>query len=385
MDRRWPKRDFDLPGLKIVFLHYMIPGSWVIMEGGLTSVARSAKKKQTKIGIRVPSLYTQLKTLLYRELWSQSQRRYARPNWNYPGPVAWMAVTLFPLIWHLRFGNSEGEFLGVFSVTTALLVVLMASRASLYNAVSSAHAFRQNTVVVTRTTPYSLATTQLAKLVACLLPLWVELVLNTALQLLAFSLLGGLPMTTVLGANLFLGAVTIVFGCLGAWLGMLHPDVSRAARTSSWVVFVILFFSLLLEALTNWAVLAILASVWTMLKLKSKQRTSVLLISLLVIPLIYVGTKDLPHEFRWGIFNPVTVVRGLSQNQPAEHLLWPEYRYEGVQKRLERHEIERLARSVPPPQAQARAHLFLLPVGLLYLGLAAIFFGWTHTRWRTAY
>lgn len=337
----------------------------------------------------MPSFVKKMKPLLIRELWSQSHRRYAKHNWSYPGPIAWLVVSLVPLFWHVRFGqryNADDELTGVFSVTSAMVVFLMAYRASLHNAVASAHAFRQNTVAVNRTTPYAGWGAQAAKLIACLLPLWFEVGANLLFQLGVFSLYGKVPVLTVLGLNLFLFAVTVTFGCLGMWLGMLVPDVARAARTSSAVVFIILFGSWLLELLNaQWALLLTGAMIWTLFKISSKQTTPVLISFMLILPMMYLMVQDLPYEFKLSAYNPVIAARALGNSVPAEHLLGPEYERGQVEGLLPQSAIESLAASVTPEEARSRALFHLLPVSCIYLFLAFLLFGWTHTRWRSSY
>ncbi|MBI3928173.1 MAG: hypothetical protein HY319_21700 [Armatimonadetes bacterium] len=339
--------------------------------------------------------------LLLRELSSQSRRRYPRASWSYPGP-AWFlvwALTLALAYWYWGFDASGAEVINprVFLVTAGLLQLwLVAMRSIVYTSVSMAYEVRESTLPVLLSTPLSLVRALLAKLVACLLPLWLELALLLPFNLIFYVWIGGISATLALALNAFLFTVSLLFGGFGLWLGSIASDPEKAAGNARALAFMLLIGTLLLEKILAWWLLVIGVLIWICLVVQPQVRPRqavhsgvIALLLLLSLPFVYKLTESRFHHFELSAYNPLRVVYTLANPKPAYHLV-PD------QIAAARAEAERTGNTVPVTLDQLtsamtqeelleRALFHLLPTGAVYLLLAFVFFRLTVARARQYY
>ncbi|MCA9797283.1 MAG: hypothetical protein KC910_35980, partial [Candidatus Eremiobacteraeota bacterium] len=136
--------------------------------------------------------------LLRRELWSLAKRRYPKRSWSYPGPFWFLLVTLLVLFlqWEVHKVDSGG-YLAFLCFLAAIQTLMISTRAAVYGAVSMAYDVRQNTIAVLRSTPHSLGWAVSAKLIAVMLPMWLELAGFLPLALLTYGWWGGVSPLTI--------------------------------------------------------------------------------------------------------------------------------------------------------------------------------------------
>ncbi len=277
-------------------------------------------------------------------------------------------------------------------LTTMVLIgtaqsLLIAIRAAVYTAVSTAYSRRQNTIAVLRSTPYSLAGAQLAKVVAALLPMWVELAALLPLNLILFSAWGGVSPFTTIALTLFLALVGAVFGCFGMWLGLLIPDPERAAGCARGLVLIILLLSPFLESIgATWQAFFVAGLLWVLYCNRNSQQTGALILTfLLALPCFHLYTEALPYKFQLSSYNPVSVIHQLAEPLPSAHLMGPELAQVSQGERVSEQVIRNLAYQMAPEEAQRRALHHLLPTALLYSLMALAFFQLTFLCLKTLY
>lgn len=335
--------------------------------------------------------------LLQRELWSQARRQYPSRGWTYPGPVWFLVLTLLPLVWWWKVGpESDSSLRTTLVVAGVLQSFLLALRSTLYCSVSMAYEVRQNTLAVLRSTPLSLLRAQIAKLIACLLPLWLELALLLVFNLAVYSWFGGIAVAVSTGLVLFLGTVTLLFGCFGLWLGSVVPDPEKAAGNARGVVLMLMPGTFVLEQLLSWPMLLVAGLIWICLVVQPQVRPGrayqggvAALILLLLLPLLYTFAQSGLHRFELSAYNPMCAVGSLAAERPAPHLLAAELKQarEDAEARGLRDEqsLERLAGTLSVEEVQRRATWHLLPTGVLYLLMAGVFFQLSYSRSKHCY
>lgn len=325
--------------------------------------------------------------LLLKELASQA-RRPGRPGWAYPGPAWFLVVSVAPALVFLRQGAWE-DTRAWFLTAAVFQMWLVAFRSTLYTATSLASDVRQGTLPVLMAAPLSLGGSLWAKLVACLLPLWLELGFGTVLSLLVYSWQGDTRPTTVLAVMGFLFAASLLFGGLGMWIGGLLGEPERAARTSRLLVGILLLATsltptqlpgpIVLVGLLLWMCLVWLPQVRPN---QAVQGSVAALAVLLALPLLYGAGRDLMAGFDLSAANPLRAVYELKPANPwnPEHqaLLAGDPAYEEARREAAFFphpalEIGRRLETDAPAMARLdRAHedravRGLLPLGLVYL------------------
>jgi hypothetical protein len=327
--------------------------------------------------------------LFLKEMAAQARRRLKR-GLTYPGLMWFFLFTHLPPIIFWRAGGQESglDVRAFFSFSVLLQTWLVALRSSLYPAVSMACEMREGTVPVLLSTPLSLTRALSAKLVACLLPLWVEILAVQPLFFGFYVWAEGISLWTVLAVDGFLVAVSLLFGCLGLWLGSQLPEPERAANNAKLVVMMLLVGTLLLESLLTWPFLLVGSVVWMFLMSPSRpgqQSYRGLIYALVVVvslPLLLSLSQGALYNFELGAFNPLRCVYSLGADVPANHLVPDLVDEARVREGGLDTNLQQLKANFDGEETHRRARHHLLPASLVYLGLAILLFRLTLGRLR---
>lgn len=317
-------------------------------------------------------------------------RRRLRRGLTYPGLMWFFLFThVPPIIFWRAGGEQEGFQVRVFFATSVLLQTwLISLRSALYPAVSMSCEVREGTIPVLLSTPMSLSRSLTAKLVACLVPLWIEIL---AVQPLFFGFYvwgEGIAPQTVLAVDGFLISVSLLFGCLGLWVGSQVSDPDKAASHAKVVVLMLLGGTLLLENLLSWPVLVMGSILWVCLMSPSRPGQSYrglvyALVIVVSLPLILTFTGGtLASNFQLSAYNPLCCVYNLGAPEPPDHLVPDLVEEARVRSGQVETNLQRLKANFSPEETQRRARNHMLPASLIYLVLAGLLFRLTLGRLR---
>ncbi|MGE0488473.1 MAG: hypothetical protein AB7S38_04595 [Vulcanimicrobiota bacterium] len=329
--------------------------------------------------------------LLRRELWSLAKRRYPKRSWSYPGPFWFLLVTFLVLFlqWEVHKVDSQG-YLAFLCFLATIHALMICFRAAVYSAVSMAYDVRQNTIAVLRSTPHSLAWAVLAKLLAVLLPMWLELLAFLPISLLTYGWWGGVPPSIILVVNLFVGLSGLLAGCCGMWLGMLISKPERAASAAWWSTLGLLLAVPAVEwAKPCWS--GILGFCLFMYLLRSRSRAqSLRAVGLFAVMTVMLGvvSHHLDYPLRLSAYSPGVALKRLTERLPADELLGPELRQAKQERGLEAVDRElmlELRYAIPREESQRRALWNLVFTGMLYGLIGAAFLGSTYLQTRRIY
>lgn len=325
--------------------------------------------------------------LLLKELAAQV-RRPGRAGWSYPGPVWFLVVTVVPSIVFLRQGDPH-DARPYFLVAALLQTWLLAFRSSLYTATSMATDVRQGTIPVLLSSPLALAGALRAKLVASLLPLWLELLLALPTALMVYSWQGDVATSVILTVTAFQLAASVLFSGLGMWLGALLGDPERAARTSRLVVGLAILGTSLTPTQLPGPIVLVGILLWICLVWLPQVRPSqavqgsvAALVILLILPVLYSLGRDAMAGLDLTAANPLRAIHELMPANPMEAshqaLLAGDARFEALRQEAEgsrapeqalgyalRSDAALLARLDAVHQFQGLRTL--LPLGLIYV------------------
>jgi hypothetical protein len=257
--------------------------------------------------------------LLLKELASQA-RRPGRPGWTYPGPRWFLVATLVPALLYLMQDDPSAARL-YFLVSALFSLWLLAMRSGLYAATSMASDIRQGTFSVLLSTPLTVSGATAAKLVACLLPLWLEVLLALPAALLVYSRFGEAPPHLLVAVTAFQLVVSFLFAGFGLWVGAVLEDPERAAGTVRTLVLVALPGTLLatrlmpdilvLGGLALWVLLVWIPRIRPNQAIPSSVLALVLLLLLPFLPLMSNLGQDL-RDLDLNQLNPLHAVQSLS-------------------------------------------------------------------------
>ncbi len=254
--------------------------------------------------------------LLWRELSSQAYRRYPREGWTYPGASWFLTATLLPpaIFWKLTGGASFSSP-DCLAVATVWQTWLLSLRSATYPAVSMAYDFREGTLPVLRATPIRLVWALTAKLIACLLPLWMELGVLLPVNLLCYGLLGDQSPSMIVALLGIMGATSLFFGGFGLWLGSVVGDPERVSNSVRLVVSMLLLGTPLLAEALTWPLLLVGGLIWLWLVAQPQARPGqayqggvAALILLLLLPVFYTFAQNMLGEFELSAYNPLVVL-----------------------------------------------------------------------------
>lgn len=222
--------------------------------------------------------------LLRREFLFQldGRRSYARAV--YPG-VNWFALLCAGALL-LEFNASRlspetsETVIDHFTFLTMAQAFLITLRSTVYCALSMSRDLHNHTATVVRVSPISRTTALLAKLCACLVPLWVELVLFLPVSLLFFSVYLWLPPQIVASAVPFLLAVSLMAGCLGLVIGSTTVNPVQAARNARLFVFFLLFMIPILRGMSEgWMIPLAGVALWLSITTRRAPHRATLLVT----------------------------------------------------------------------------------------------------------
>ncbi len=269
--------------------------------------------------------------LLLKELASQA-RRPGRRGWSYPGPAWFLAATLVPALLYLKthFHHSEPEAARILFLVGALLQLwLLALRSTLYTATSMASDVRQGNITLLMSTPLTLAGAFGAKLAACLLPMWLELLVALPVMLAVYSWQGQVPAGLVLAVTAYQLAVSFLCAGLGTWLGGVLGDPEPAANSARTLAIVVLGAtalsgnvvpgSVVIAGLTLWACL-----VWVprIRPKKAVQSSVVALFLLLFLPILAGLGRETAAHLDLTRLNPLWAVYRLMPANLDDPQIW---------------------------------------------------------------
>ncbi len=337
--------------------------------------------------------------LLLKELASQA-RRPGRPGWSYPGPAWFMVLTLVPAVLFLNASlrvRIEPETARAYFLYGALLQLwLLALRSTLYTATSMASEVRQGSLPVLLSTPLTLAGALAAKLAACLLPLWLEVLAALPWLLALYSWHGSVPLGLILAVTGYQLAVSFLCAGLGTWLGGILGDPEPAAASARTLTFVLLGATALSSRIVPGSVVVAGLALWACLvwvprirPKKAIQSSVVALLLLLFLPLLAGLGRDSSLQFDLTRLNPLWALYRLNSADPNSLPSWqvlegdPDYEaawFEATRDGTPKHLLAAffIARDNPElcqrlQQGWLRANLqALLLLGLTQLGAGAL-------------
>lgn len=294
--------------------------------------------------------------LLRREFLFQLDGRRSHARSVYPG-VNWFALLCVGAIL-LEFNSSRLDpansktAVTYFDLLALGQVVLIGLRSTVYTAVSFARDLQSHTATVVRVTPVSRTASLLAKLCACLAPLWCELLLFLPACMLFFSVYLRLDPLVVFSVFPFLFAVSLLGGCLGLLVGSMGNSGHQAARNARLLVLFLFFFFPVLQTMSDGYLIPGLAlGVWLLL-----------------------SARRAPHRFAiWGSVVGLCTLLGVAQSAGSFKLsyLYPMY----IITNFYSEAFEPGVLSHGPG---------LATIGLIYLALAGFCFLLAHRRYNHA-
>jgi len=267
--------------------------------------------------------------LLLKELASQA-RRPGRPGWAYPGPGWFLVATLVPALLYL-VQDDPSVARSYFLASALFSLWLLALRSGLYTATSMASEIRQGTFSVILSTPLTVTGATAAKLTACLLPLWLEILVALPAALLVYSWFGEVPPDLLVAVTAFQLVVSFLFAGFGLWMGSLLEDPERAAGTVRNLALVALPGTLLATRLVSdtlvvaglalWALLVWIPRIRPNQAIPSSVLALVLLLLLPFLPIMSTLGQDL-RALDLNQIHPLHAVQSLALPQPtnASHL-----------------------------------------------------------------
>ncbi len=263
--------------------------------------------------------------LLLKELASQA-RRPGRPGWTYPGPGWFLVATLVPALLYL-VQDDPSAARSYFLASALFGLWLLALRSGLYAATSMASEVRQGTFSVLLSTPMTVSGATAAKLTACLLPLWLEILVALPAALLVYSRFGDVPPHLLVAVTAFQLVVSFLFAGFGLWMGSLLEDPERAAGTVRTLALVALPGTLLatrlvsdtlvVAGLTLWALLVWIPRIRPNQAIPSSVLALVLLLLLPFLPVMSTLGQDL-RDLDLNQIHPLHAVQSLALPHPTD-------------------------------------------------------------------
>ena len=207
---------------------------------------------------------------LRREFLFQLDGRRLHPRGVYPGVSWFLCACIAIILWEFNSSRvapqSSPTVFGNFGILVFCLTTLICLRSTVYTALSYSRDLQNNSATIVRCSPLSANSTLLAKLCACLAPLWMELVLFFPVAILFFAIY--LPLSPLVVASAFpiLFFLSLVFGSVGLAVGSMTDQPVHAVRNAKLLVYFLLFFAPVMMAVTGGALIPTLAfTAWLVL------------------------------------------------------------------------------------------------------------------------
>lgn len=302
--------------------------------------------------------------LLRREFVFQLDGRRGYTRGVYPG-VNWFALICVGALL-LEFNasrmapESSGTVLDHFTFLTMAQALLITLRSTVYCALSMSRDLQNHTATVVRVSPISRTVALAAKLCACLAPLWIELLLFLPVSVLFFSVYLYLSPVLVASVTPFLIAASLVAGSLGLVIGSTTAIPHQAARSARFFVLFALFLVPVLRGISEgWMIPLVGLGLWmSVATRRAPHRNLLLTIMGLIVGALGLLQAGSLGGFTMGKLHPLQVAN--------------EFYSEAL----------RSGAAVWPDPASPFTHPLI--VGLVYLGLAGIFFLLARTRFSYA-
>lgn len=306
------------------------------------------------------SKWKEFKFLLRREFLFQLDGRRAFARGVYPG-VNWFALLCIGVLL-LEFNSSRlapessSSVIDYFVLLTLGQVVLMAFRSTVYCALSFSRDLQNHTAAVLRVTPVSQTLAMVAKLVACLAPLWIEIALFLPVSILFFSVYLWLPPLLVASTAPFLIAISLLGGCLGLVVGSLTSQPQRAARNARSLVFLLCFIPAIQALRDSWFIPILVIGMWMAVATRRAPHKTPVLATLGTLAVSWLGLQIwAPSVLQATELHPFLFILDFYPQTVRA--------YAGIASN---------SSSFPAP----------LLASVAYLGLALVFFGLARLRYR---
>ncbi len=307
------------------------------------------------------SKWTEFRFLIRREFLFQLDGRRAYPRGVYPG-VNWFALLCIGVLL-LEFNSSRlapessSSAVDHFVLLTLGQVVLMAFRSTVYCALSFSRDLQNHTATVLRVTPVSQTLAMVAKLVACLAPLWIEIALFLPVSILFFSVYLWLPPLLVASTAPFLIAISLVGGCLGLVVGSLTSQPQRAARNARSLIFLLCFIPAIQTLRDSWFIPILVIAIWMAMATRRAPHKATVLGTLGILAATLLGLQLwVPELLGFGELHPFYLI----------FVFYPQT-------------VHQLSGFTSSPGSILTTPLLMC---LAYSGLALIFFGLARLRYR---
>ena len=257
-----------------------------------------------------------LSPLIQRELDQQVRFRGSPRGWAYAGPFWMLALTLVPLLaWSSACSTGDGP-VNVLIGASVLQTLLICVRSMVFPAVSVSHEIREKTLTVLRCTPAGTSQLLLIKLGTCLAPLLLEQAVLLPFNLAVYSFIGGIDPVLILKIQALMATVTMLFGSVGLWLGVVVGEPEKAATNARLVVFMGLIGCYMLEMALHWPLLLVGILIWVCLVIQPPSRPGqayhsgvFALVLLLLLPFMYTFSESLLPDLKMSIYNPLVALK----------------------------------------------------------------------------
>lgn len=217
----------------------------------------------------------------------------------YPG-VSWF-VLLSATVMLLEFNTSRFSpdqshtAIQHFTLLASGQCLLIWLRSTVYCALSFSRDLQNQTVTVVRITPVSATQTLIAKMVASLAPLWIELIVFLPISVIFFSYYLSLPLLLVVSLTPFILCLSLVAGTVGLAIGTLTNQPHQAVRYARFLTFFLVALVPILKALSSsWMLPVIGLLLW--LSIASRHAPHRLVF--LVTSALTIGSMSLLNSFK---------------------------------------------------------------------------------------
>lgn len=262
---------------------------------------------------------------LRREFLLQLDGRRLYSRGVYPG-VSWFALLCVAVLL-IEFNasrlspESSSTALQHFSLLALGQAVLIWLRSTVYCALSFSRDLQNQSVAVIRITPVSQIQTLLAKLIASLAPLWVEVLLFLPVSVLFFSVYLSLPVLLVLSLTPFLFCLSLGAGCMGLAIGSLSSQPAQSIRNARLLVFFLLFFiPILKEMSSSWFLPLAGLGLWLVIYSRRSPSRGVFMGTITLLMGLFAALDSFrPGNLTVGRLHPANVVTYLYDRGAWEH------------------------------------------------------------------
>lgn len=275
-----------------------------------------------------PSKRRTLQFLLRREFLFQIEGRQYYPRSVYPGINWFILTTLVILLFGFNasrsFPENPSNAIDCLTALTYTQLCLIALRSMVYSALSFSRDLQNRTITVVRISPLSSTLSLMAKLSACLIPLWLEQLLLLPVSLLFFCGYFGLSYINVALALPLTLSVSLLAGCVGLVVGSLTAIPEQAIRNARVSYVLVVFLIPLLKAIaSDWFIP--LSSLWLWLFMTARRaphrRLAMTVLTLLAGVTWLIGSSQPIASYLPARLHPLALLENFYQIQPSSSLI----------------------------------------------------------------